>query len=129
MSQGSRFKGWEIFEISTSIKSWLLKLVSLFYIDIHFWSFVNEGHSVDTQFCTPNLTLGEDQNNHSKYPKIMIALHVSSDSSHIIKMILRFLRSRQYAQFPNCTVRLKDMTRSSFNGLHTFIWVKLITHN
>ena len=46
--------------------------------------------NVNTQFRTHNLTLGDDQNNHSKYPKIMIAFHASSHSSHIIKMILRF---------------------------------------
>jgi len=45
--------------------------------------------TVDTQFCTHNLTLGEDQNSY-KYPKIMIAFHASTHSSHIIKMILRF---------------------------------------
>ena len=46
--------------------------------------------SVNTQFYTHNLTLGDDQNNHSKYPKIVIAFHALSHSSHIIKMILRF---------------------------------------
>ena len=30
-------------------------------IDIHFSSFVNEGHSVDTQIRAHNLTLGDDQ--------------------------------------------------------------------
>ena len=45
---------------------------------------------VDTQFCTHNLTLEVDQNNHSKYPKIMISFHALKHSSYNIKMILRF---------------------------------------
>ena len=36
MFQGFRFEGQVIFENSISIKSWLLKSKSLFYIDIHF---------------------------------------------------------------------------------------------
>ena len=46
--------------------------------------------AVDTQFCTHNLTLEDDQNNHSKYPKIIIVFHALNHSSHIIKMILKF---------------------------------------
>jgi len=64
--------------------------VSLFYIDICFPSSLNDGHSVDTQFCTHNLTLEDDQNNPSKYPKIIIAFHVLNHLINIIKMILRF---------------------------------------
>ena len=60
MFQDFRFESYVIFENSTLIKSWLLKSVSLFYIDIRFPSFVNEGHSVDTQFCTYNLVLEND---------------------------------------------------------------------
>ena len=40
---------------------------------------------VDTQFCIHNLILKDDWNNHSKYPKIIIAFHVLNHSSHIIK--------------------------------------------
>ena len=36
--------------------------MSLFYIDIRFSSFVNEGHSVDTKFCTHNLIKENDLN-------------------------------------------------------------------
>ena len=66
--------------------------MSWFYIDIHFSSSVNEGHSIDTQFCTYNLTLEGEQNNHSKYPKIIITFHALNHSSHIIKMILLIIR-------------------------------------
>ena len=45
---------------------------------------------VDTQFCTHNLTFEDNQNNHSEYPKIMVAFHVSNHSPYIIKMILKF---------------------------------------
>ena len=55
MFQDFRFNGWVIFENSTSIKS-----VSLFYIDIRFPSSVNEGHSVDTRFCTHDLIKEDD---------------------------------------------------------------------
>ena len=44
---------------------------------------------VDTQFCIHNLILEDDGNDHSKYPKIIIAFHTLNCSSHIIKMILR----------------------------------------
>ena len=72
--------------------------MSLFYIDIRFPSFVNEGHSVDTRFCTHDLIKEDDWNDHPCTPKIMIALHASICfalhaliySLHIIKMILRF---------------------------------------
>ena len=60
MFQDFRFEGYIIFENSTSIKSWLLKSVSMFYIDIHFPSTINEGHSVDTQFCTHDLIKEDD---------------------------------------------------------------------
>ena len=60
MFQDFRFEGKEIFENSTSIKSWRLKLVSLFYIDIRFPSSVNEGHSVDTRFCDHDLIKEDD---------------------------------------------------------------------
>ena len=49
--------------------------MSLFYIDIHFPSFVNEGHSADTQFCTHDLIKENDWNDHSYTPKIMSASH------------------------------------------------------
>ena len=77
MFQSFRFEGQVIFENSTSIKSWSLKSVSLFYIDIRFPSFVNEGHSVDTRFCTHDLIKENDLNDHSCTQKIMIALHAS----------------------------------------------------
>ena len=77
MFQSFRFKGQVTFENSTSIKSWLLKSVSLFYIDICFPSSVNEGHSVDTRFCTYDLIKKNDLNNHPCTPKIMTALHAS----------------------------------------------------
>ena len=60
MFQDFRFNGWVIFENSTSIKSWPPKSVSLFYIDIRFPSSVNEGHSVDTRFCTHDLIKKDD---------------------------------------------------------------------
>ena len=77
MFQDFRFKGQVIFENSTSIKSWLLKSVSLFYIDIRFPSSVNEGHSINTQFCTHDLIKENDLNDHPCTTKIMIALHAS----------------------------------------------------
>ena len=77
MFQSFRFNGQVIFENSTSIKSWSLKSMSLFYINIRFPSSVNEGHSVDTRFCTHDLIKGNDLNDHSCTQKIMIALHVS----------------------------------------------------
>ena len=61
--------------------------MSLFYIDIHFSSSVNEGHSVNTQFCTHNLVMEDEQNDHFKYPKIITAFHALNHSLHIIKMI------------------------------------------
>ena len=57
--------------------------MSLFYIDIHFSSFVNEGHSIDTQFCTHNLIKENDLNDQFMYPKnhncinFVLALHAS----------------------------------------------------
>ena len=77
MFQSFRFKGKVFFENSTSIKSWSLKSVSLFYIDIRFLSSINEGHSVDTRFFTHDLIKGNYLNNHSCTQKIMIALHAS----------------------------------------------------
>ena len=77
MFQSFRFDGQVIFENSTSIKSWSLKSMSLFYINIRFPSSVNEGHSVDTRFCTHDLIKGNDLNDHSCTQKIMIALHAS----------------------------------------------------
>ena len=80
--------------------------MSLFYIDICFSSSVNEGHSVDTQFCTHDLIKENDLNDHPCTLKIIIALHASICSHymhhfvfalhasiyslHIIKMIFRF---------------------------------------
>ena len=64
--------------------------MSLSYIDIHFSSSANEGHSIDTQFCTHNLIKEYNWNDHPRTPKIMIALHALIHSLHIIKMILRF---------------------------------------
>ena len=72
MFQGFRFKGKVIFENSTSIKS-----LSLFYIDICFSSSVNEGHSIDTQFCTHDYIKENDLNDHPYTPKLVIALHAS----------------------------------------------------
>ena len=77
MFQGFRFEGQIIFENPTSIKSWPLKSASLFYIDICFLSSVNEGHFIDTQFCTHDLIKENDLNDHPCTPKIMIALHAS----------------------------------------------------
>ena len=64
MFQDFRFEGYVIFENSTSIKSWPLKSVSLFYIDIHFPSSVNKGHSVDQRFCTYDFIKEDDWNDH-----------------------------------------------------------------
>ena len=69
MFQDFRVEGKVIFENSTSIKSWSLKSVSLFYIDIHFSSSVNEGHFVDTKFCTHDLIKENDLNDQFMYPK------------------------------------------------------------
>ena len=60
MFQSFRFWGYVIFEKSTSIKLWLLKSVSFFYIDILFAISANEGNFVVTQFCTHNLILEDD---------------------------------------------------------------------
>ena len=38
--------------------------MSLFYIDIRFPSIINEGHSVDTRFCTHDLIKKNDWNDH-----------------------------------------------------------------
>ena len=78
MFQSFRSKGQEIFENSTSIKSWSLKSVSLFYIDIRFPSSVNEGHFVGAQFCTHDLIKKNDLNDHPRTPKIILALHAST---------------------------------------------------
>ena len=77
MFQSFRFEGQEIFENSTSIKSWMLKSVSLFCIDICFPSSVNEEHSVHTRFCTHDLIMVNDLNDHPCTLKIMIALLAS----------------------------------------------------
>ena len=77
MFSSFKFKGQVIFESSTSIKSRSLKSVSLFYIDIHFPSSINEGHSIATQFCTHDLIKENDLNDHPCTLKIMIALHAS----------------------------------------------------
>ena len=69
MFQGFRFEGQVIFGDSTSIKSWLLKSVFSFYIDIHFSSSTNEGHSLDTQFCIHDLIKENDLNDQSMNPK------------------------------------------------------------
>ena len=69
MFQDFRFEGYVIFENSTSIKSQLLKSVSLFYIDICFPNSINEGHSADTRFCTHDLIKEDDQNDHPCTPK------------------------------------------------------------
>ena len=66
----------------------LITFIGLYFIVLHLVYSWNT--YVDTQFCTHNLTLRDDQNNHSKHSKIMIAFHSLSHSSHIIKMILRF---------------------------------------
>ena len=65
MFQDFRFQGQVIFDKLTSIKSWPLKSVSFVYIDICLASFVNEGHSIDTRFCTHNLILEDVQSDHS----------------------------------------------------------------
>ena len=77
MFQSCRFEGQAIFENLTSIKSWPLKSMSMFYIDIHFSSSINEGHSVDAQFCTHDLINENNLNDHPCTLKIMIALHAS----------------------------------------------------
>ena len=63
--------------------------MSLLYIDIRFSNSVNEGYSVDTQFCTNNLILKDDRNDHFMNPKIIITFHALNHSSHSIKIILR----------------------------------------
>ena len=79
MFQNFRFKGQVIFENSTSIKSWSLKSVSLFYVDIRFPSSVNEGYYVNTQFCTHDLIKKDDWSDHpctqKKKKKIILASH------------------------------------------------------
>ena len=45
---------------------------------------------VDTRFCTHNLILKDDQNDHSYTQKIIVALHELLYLLHIIKMITRF---------------------------------------
>ena len=77
--QSFKFEGQVIFENSTSIKSWLLKLVSLFYIDIRFPSSINERHFVDTQICTHDLIKEDDQSDHpcTKKKKIIYTSHAS----------------------------------------------------
>ena len=62
--------------------------------------------------------LEDDQNNHFKYPKIIIALHSLNHSLHIIKIILKIYWLRWYVRFSNQTVRLNDITRSNVHGLH-----------
>ena len=110
MFRSFRFEGWEIFENSTSIKSWPLKSVSLFYIDIRFPISVNEGHSVDIQFCTHDLIKEDDWNDYPCTQKIMIELHALIHSLHVIKMIFRFQQSQWCVWFPNQTVKSKDIT-------------------
>ena len=76
--QSFRFEGQVIFENSTSIKSWSLKLMSLFYIDTQFPSSINEGHSIDTRFCTHDLIKEGDWSDHPcTKKKIIIASHAS----------------------------------------------------
>ena len=58
------------------------RLNTIFYLYI---SLVSLSLSVDTQLCIHNLILRDDQNNHFKYPKVMIAFHALRHSSHIIK--------------------------------------------
>ena len=135
MFQDFRFGGQVIFENSTLIKSWSLKSMSLFYIDICFSSFVNKGHSVDTQFCTHDLIKENDMNDHPCTLKnhdcitcinfflhymhqLVFPLYALIHSLHIIKMILRFQRSQQCFWFPNQTVRSKDIACSSLHGQH-----------
>ena len=78
---------------------------------------------VDTQFRTNNLTLEDEQKNHSMYPKIKIALHILNHSSHNIVNDLEILMIVTICWFPNQTVRLKDITRSSFTiYTHSFGW-------
>ena len=83
--------------------------MSFFYIDILFSSSVNEGHSVNTQFCTHNLIKENDLNDQFMYPKnhnctpiiiinlflhymhhFVFTLHALIHLFYIIKMILRF---------------------------------------
>ena len=52
----------------------------MFYIDIHFSSSINEGHSVDAQFCTHDLINENNLNDHPCTLKIMITLHASISS-------------------------------------------------
>ena len=64
--------------------------MSLFYINIRFPNFINEGHSINTRFCTHDLIEENDWNHHSYTLKMMIVSHALTCSLHIIKMILRF---------------------------------------
>ena len=64
MFLGFRFQGQVIFEKLALIKSWLIKSMSLFYINICFTSFINEGYFVDTRFCTHNLISENGQDDH-----------------------------------------------------------------
>ena len=51
--------------------------MSLFYVDIHFSSSLNEGHSINTQFCTHDLIKENDLNEHPCTLEIINALHAS----------------------------------------------------
>ena len=101
MFQDFRFEGYVIFENSTLIKSWPLKSVSLFYIDIRFPSSVSEGHSIDIRFCIHDLIKEDDWSDHPctnqkkksflhHMHHVAFALHALIHSLHIIKMILIF---------------------------------------
>ena len=57
---------------------------------------------------------------HITKKNFIVALHALIHSLHIIKMILKFKWSQQYTKFPNQTVGLKDIARSSLHGLHEF---------
>ena len=72
MFQDFRFESYVIFANSTLIKSWPLKSVSLFYIDIRFPSSANEGHSIDTRFCTHDLIKEDNWNDHSCTQKSLL---------------------------------------------------------
>ena len=58
--------------------------MSLFYNDIRFSSSVNEGHSVDTQFCTHDLIKENDLNDHPCTTRRMtwMTIHIPQIASH-----------------------------------------------
>ena len=107
MSQGFRFQGQVIFEKLTSIKSWLPKLVSLFYINIRFASSVNEGHFVDTRFCTHNLISEDVLNDHSYTQKIQSFITCINSFIAYHKNDLEILIVMTVCQIPKLDCQIK----------------------